>query len=519
MLELLGLDARRRPPVESLSLGRGRLVEIGRALMTEPKLLLLDEPSSGLDRSETRGARRDAARRCSASSGIAILLVEHDVEMVRSFVERVFVLDFGTRHRGGPDRRGARRRRGAQGLPRRPRVSTTSAAAEPRATVAAARAARRRRGLRAVPGAVRRVVRGRPRARARAARLQRRRQDHGRPRVLRADQADAGHVLLRRRRRHRAHGRTSSPGSASCTRPRAGRCSRRSRSRRTSTLTFRRSRGRAGVAAALDEAYELFPGSASGASRSPARSRAASSACSSLARVLVEKPTPADRRRAVAGPGADHRRRGVRTLGDDPRRGHHAAASSSSTCTTRSTLADDASCSSRARSPTPARSPSSATCRSRRITCRRSRTVELVAPSCMHNHEPPGYECFVCNVVAGDAGDSVVVTENEHALAEIIAEGVGERSRPHAGGAKATPGCKWCCSNGTRRKPCCATQAVVSGQAATQGERHGEVIDAARADSVGLQPLGSRHSLRQLAPKIPAVRLDKDGWRHNARAH
>jgi histidine triad (HIT) family protein len=37
----------------------------------------------------------------------------------------------------------------------------------------------------------------------------------------------------------------------------------------------------------------------------------------------------------------------------------------------------------------------------------------------MHNHAPPGYECFVCKVVAGDTGDSVVVTENEHALAII----------------------------------------------------------------------------------------------------
>jgi histidine triad (HIT) family protein len=37
----------------------------------------------------------------------------------------------------------------------------------------------------------------------------------------------------------------------------------------------------------------------------------------------------------------------------------------------------------------------------------------------MHNHAPPGYECFVCDLVAGEAGDSVVVTANEHALAIV----------------------------------------------------------------------------------------------------
>ena len=95
MLALLGLEAVADRAVESLSLGVGRLVEVGRALMTEPRLLLLDEPSSGLDRRETEGlaiSLLDVHR----ERGIAILMVEHDVELVRSFVERVFVLDFGT---------------------------------------------------------------------------------------------------------------------------------------------------------------------------------------------------------------------------------------------------------------------------------------------------------------------------------------------------------------------------------------------------------------------------------------
>jgi branched-chain amino acid transport system ATP-binding protein len=69
--------------------------------MIQPRLLLLDEPSSGLDHHETL----DLAvrlREVNAERGTAILLVEHDVEMVRSLVSRVFVLDFGTLIASGP---------------------------------------------------------------------------------------------------------------------------------------------------------------------------------------------------------------------------------------------------------------------------------------------------------------------------------------------------------------------------------------------------------------------------------
>jgi branched-chain amino acid transport system ATP-binding protein len=101
MLELLGLEAVGDRAVESLSLGVGRLVEVGRALMTEPKLLLLDEPSSGLDRAETAELERTLLT-VHRERGLAILLVEHDVELVRSFVQRVYVLDFGTMIASGP---------------------------------------------------------------------------------------------------------------------------------------------------------------------------------------------------------------------------------------------------------------------------------------------------------------------------------------------------------------------------------------------------------------------------------
>lgn len=100
-LELLGIADLAHEPIERLSLGKARLVEVGRALMTEPRLLLLDEPSSGLDRDETAALAR-TLREVQAERGIAMLLVEHDVELVADFTERTYVLDFGTLLASGP---------------------------------------------------------------------------------------------------------------------------------------------------------------------------------------------------------------------------------------------------------------------------------------------------------------------------------------------------------------------------------------------------------------------------------
>jgi branched-chain amino acid transport system ATP-binding protein len=101
MIELLGLQREADQPCESLSLGRGRLLELGRALMTQPKLLLLDEPSSGLDVKET-AALAERLAIVQKDHEFAVLLVEHDVEMVTNLVTRMFVLDFGTMIASGP---------------------------------------------------------------------------------------------------------------------------------------------------------------------------------------------------------------------------------------------------------------------------------------------------------------------------------------------------------------------------------------------------------------------------------
>jgi branched-chain amino acid transport system ATP-binding protein len=101
VLDLVGLAAEADLPVEALSLGHARLVELARALVGEPDLLLLDEPSSGLDRVESLGLA-DLLRSVQRESGTALLLVEHDLEMVQRIATRLYVLECGSLLAAGP---------------------------------------------------------------------------------------------------------------------------------------------------------------------------------------------------------------------------------------------------------------------------------------------------------------------------------------------------------------------------------------------------------------------------------
>ena len=99
-LELLSMFGRRlvsmyNEPAESLSYANRRRLEIARALASQPKLLLLDEPAAGMNPVETRELMNDV--RAIRDRGITILLIEHDMTLVEGLADRVVALDHGTK--------------------------------------------------------------------------------------------------------------------------------------------------------------------------------------------------------------------------------------------------------------------------------------------------------------------------------------------------------------------------------------------------------------------------------------
>jgi branched-chain amino acid transport system ATP-binding protein len=93
-LELVGIAHLASTSVNALGLGNCRLVELARALAAEPKILLADEPSSGLDLHETAEVAA-VLRTVQRERGTAVLLVEHDLKMVGDVVDRAIVMDLG----------------------------------------------------------------------------------------------------------------------------------------------------------------------------------------------------------------------------------------------------------------------------------------------------------------------------------------------------------------------------------------------------------------------------------------
>lgn len=110
LLEFVGLAGVANAEAKNLPYGIQRRVEVARALATNPQLLLLDEPTAGMNPSET-AAVIALISRLSNELGLAVLLIEHDMKVVMRISERVSVLDYGLKiAEGTPDeiRRDAR---------------------------------------------------------------------------------------------------------------------------------------------------------------------------------------------------------------------------------------------------------------------------------------------------------------------------------------------------------------------------------------------------------------------------
>ncbi len=92
-LKFVGLLDKANEYAINLAYGQQRRLEIARALATEPKLLLLDEPAAGMNDSESADLTR-LVREIKAQ-GITVLLIEHDMKVVMDIADRIYVLDFG----------------------------------------------------------------------------------------------------------------------------------------------------------------------------------------------------------------------------------------------------------------------------------------------------------------------------------------------------------------------------------------------------------------------------------------
>ena len=101
LLNIFNLDRRREAMCKSLPYGDQRRLEIVRALATQPKLLLLDEPAAGMTPTEKSNLMR-LIEFVQETFAISVLLVEHDMRVVMGICERIYVLDHGVKIAEGP---------------------------------------------------------------------------------------------------------------------------------------------------------------------------------------------------------------------------------------------------------------------------------------------------------------------------------------------------------------------------------------------------------------------------------
>ena len=94
ILKVFGLDVEADTLASNLPYGKQRQLEIARALATEPKLLLLDEPAAGMNPNETKDLM-DTIALIRKEFGVTILLIEHDMKLVSGICEKLTVLNFG----------------------------------------------------------------------------------------------------------------------------------------------------------------------------------------------------------------------------------------------------------------------------------------------------------------------------------------------------------------------------------------------------------------------------------------
>ena len=101
LLEFVGLYAKRRLLAGDLSFGQQKLLEFAMALMSEPKLLLLDEPTAGINPTLSNGLI-DRVKRANADFGVTLLVIEHNMRVIMNLAEHIYCLAHGELLAEGP---------------------------------------------------------------------------------------------------------------------------------------------------------------------------------------------------------------------------------------------------------------------------------------------------------------------------------------------------------------------------------------------------------------------------------